>query len=67
MENPKKMVAFAIVERLGQKNRWIRLGPAYENKDGSLNVKVESLPLDVFATGNFTINIREERQKEEAV
>ena len=64
-QSEKKLVAYAIVERIGQKNRWIRLGRAYENSDQSINVKVEALPLDVFSSGNLTINIREETPKED--
>jgi len=63
--NEKKLVAFAIVERLGQKSRWVRLGRAYENSDQSINVKVEALPLDVFSSGNLTINIREDKPRED--
>jgi hypothetical protein len=36
----------------GEKKRWIKIGVAFENKDGSLNVLLDALPV------NGHLNIR---------
>ena len=64
-DNKKKFTAFAIVERRGQKSQWMRLGPAFENKDGSMTAFINSLPFDVFASGELKLNIREDKPKDE--
>jgi hypothetical protein len=38
------MVAYAIVER-GQKSFWVRCGIAFQNRDGSWNVRLDALPV----------------------
>lgn len=50
-ENKMKVV-YSIVERNGKKY-WNRIGTAWINKDGSTNVKLESLPI------NGEMNIRD--------
>lgn len=37
---------FSIIERRGGNNFWHRVGSAWTNKDGSINVRLNSLPLD---------------------
>lgn len=49
---------YSIVENKG-KSIWIRVGVAFENKDGSLNVKLNCLPL------NGTLHIRDRKAKGE--
>ena len=44
MEQNKYKVAYVITER-NDKSYWTRIGVAFTNKDGSLNVKLEALPL----------------------
>lgn len=49
---------FTIVEKPGQdKGFWLEIGVAFENRDGSLNVKLDALPT------NGTIHIREQEQR----
>ncbi len=56
---------YTIVEREGlEKSQWIRLGVAFVNKDQSLNLRLDALPV------NGTLHIREaqngkSRKKEE--
>jgi hypothetical protein len=38
------MIAYTIVER-GQKSFWVRCGIAFQNRDGSWNVKLDALPV----------------------
>ena len=42
----EKLDAFTIVEREGAKPIWVRVGAAFENKDGSLNVYLDALPIN---------------------
>ena len=38
---------YTIVEREGQeKNRWVRIGVAFVNRDQSLNIKLNALPVN---------------------
>lgn len=46
-------IVYAVVERLG-KRHWLRIGMAFVNRDGSLNVKLDALPL------NGQLQIREQ-------
>ena len=42
----KPMAAFSIVERKGlEKPLWTRVGAAFVNRDGSINIYLDSLPL----------------------
>ena len=52
MSNKKTLIAFQITET-GKKNNigepvafWNRIGTAWVNKDGSINLQLNSLPLD---------------------
>lgn len=42
---PQRFAVFAIREAQG-KTTWIRAGSAWRNRDGSLNVFLEVLPID---------------------
>ena len=42
--------------------RWVRVGVAFSNRDGSLNVLLDALPL----SGRLQIRDRSESQKEDA-
>lgn len=49
---------FAIYENKSEgreRSRWVRVGVAFDNKDGSLNVLLDALPL----TGRLQIRARE--------
>jgi len=50
MSNGKHKICYNITERNGKKY-WTRIGVAFENTDGSINVKLDSLPI----TGSFQI------------
>ena len=39
------MIAYTIVER-GDKKYWVRCGAAFQNRDGSLNVRLDALPVN---------------------
>lgn len=53
MEASKKhyRVAYTIVER-NQRKRWVRIGVAFDNRDGSINVLLDAVPT------NGTIQLR---------
>ena len=44
-----------------QRSRWVRIGVAFDNKDGSLNVLLDALPL----TGRLHIRAREAEKPSE--
>ncbi|MFZ5891104.1 MAG: hypothetical protein ACOY0T_08635 [Myxococcota bacterium] len=44
MDNSKMKVAYVIVNRNGKKF-WNRVGAAFVNGDGSINVKLEAVPV----------------------
>ncbi len=58
MEQSKFKVCYVITER-GDKTYWNRIGVAFTNKDGSINVKLDALP-----TGG-TLQIRDYEPREE--
>lgn len=53
---PRKVV-YTVVER-GQRSYWRPIGIAFENRDGSLNVKLDALPV------NGTLQIRDADPKD---
>jgi hypothetical protein len=59
MEQPKFKVAYVITER-NDKTYWNRIGVAFTNKDGSINVKLDALPT------SGTLQIRDYEPREEA-
>lgn len=38
-------IVYAIIER-GARRHWLRIGMAFPNRDGSLNVRLDALPLN---------------------
>lgn len=50
---------FCIVEGKDDKSFWTKIGTAFENKDGSLSVLLNCLPL------NGKLHIREKKAKDE--
>lgn len=42
---PDYKIVFAIVER-GPKKHWLRIGMAFVNRDGSLNVRLDAMPFN---------------------
>ena len=53
------LVAYSIAEKNG-KNFWTKIGVAFKNKDGSLSVKLDCLPI------NGQIHIREYVPRDDA-
>jgi len=52
---------FAVIEREGlAKGIWAPIGAAFQNRDGSWNLKFDLMPLDP----KMTIQMREERDDE---
>ena len=45
MTEKKMKIVYVVTERNG-KSFWNRIGVAFENHDGSLNVKLEALPVN---------------------
>jgi len=58
MEQVKFKVCYVITER-GEKTFWNRIGVAFTNKDGSINVKLDALPT------SGTLQIRDYEPREE--
>ena len=52
----KTLAVFGIT-KIGDKSYWNRIGSAWENRDGSINVQLNFLPLD------GKLNIREQDAK----
>jgi hypothetical protein len=44
MDQSKMKIAYVITQR-GTQKYWTRVGVAFVNKDGSLNVKLEAIPV----------------------
>ena len=53
---PPKAV-YTVIER-GSRSHWLRVGVAFVNRDGSLNVKLDALPV------NGTLHIRDADPKD---
>ena len=47
MQQPKKAskVVYTVVNRPGAPSFWLRLGLAFVNRDGSLSVRLDALPV----------------------
>ncbi len=52
---------FTIIEREGAKNYWCKIGMAHVNKDGSINVYLNALPI------NGKLQIKDKIEKESGV
>lgn len=57
MAQPK--IVYVVTKR-GEKSFWTRVGVAFTNRDGSLNVKLEALPIN----GELQIRDQKERDNE---
>lgn len=57
----ERKAVFTVADRgEGKKPFWVRIGTAFTNKDGSLSVLLDALPV------NGKLQIREEQQRDEA-
>jgi hypothetical protein len=61
MSNKNTKAVYTIIEREDRKNLWLKIGVAFENNDGSLNVILNALPVN----GKLHIRDMEKGQKEE--
>ncbi len=50
---------YTIVERPNAKARWVRIGIGFVNHDGSVNVRLDAMPV------NGTLHIRDHRRTED--
>lgn len=46
MEKAQLKEVFTIIETGEEKNRWIKIGVAFVNKDNSINVVLNALPIN---------------------
>lgn len=59
MTDSNKVKAVYVITGQGEKKFWNKVGVAFVNRDGSLNVKLDSLPID------GELHIRDMESKEE--
>ena len=59
-EKPLEVYTVIDPTREGQKSRWVRIGAAWKNRDGSLNIKLDALPV------NGVLNVRKPKPKEDS-
>ena len=59
MDQSKMKIAYVITQR-GTNKYWTRIGVAFVNKDGSMNVKLEAVPV------NGEIHVRDFVPREES-
>jgi chaperone required for assembly of F1-ATPase len=61
MATSKTLIVYTIIKssRENQDDYWQPIGRAFENKDGSLNVRLNALPV------NGELHIREPKDKDE--
>ncbi len=55
----RPLAVFAVIERENRPSIWIRVGSAFPNRDGSIN-----LLLDAFPIGSNRLQIREQRSED---
>ena len=58
METANLKIVYTITER-GERSFWNRIGVAYVNKDGSLNIKLDAMPV------NGTMHVRDWTPRDE--
>jgi hypothetical protein len=57
----KRLVVYTIVERPGvEKSLWARVGSAWINRDQSINIQLDALPV------NGKLHVREPRERSES-
>ena len=59
-DKPRFKVVYTVVTR-GNRTQWVRLGLAFINRDGSLTVKLDALPI------NGELQIRDPRPDRKSV
>jgi hypothetical protein len=58
-QSPAWKAVYTVVERPNNRTQWVRIGTAFENRDGSLRVLLDALPV------NGTLHIRDSEPKVE--
>lgn len=58
MQEAKTKAVYTIVERQ-QKSRWVRIGIGFVNRDGSINVRLDAVPV------NGKLHLRDYRKKDD--
>ncbi len=58
MDSTKMKAVYTVVERKPGKSYWIRIGIGFENSDGSLNLRLDAVPV------NGTLQVREWESRE---
>lgn len=59
-KNDERKEVFTVIDRgQNEKGWWVRIGSAWVNRDGSVNVKLDALPV------NGTLHIRDPRTDEQ--
>ena len=53
MDEGKMKIVYTVVERGNERSFWVRIGVAFTNRDGSMNVKLDAVPV------NGTLQIRD--------
>lgn len=56
----KPLAVYAIVDRK-EKNYWVRVGAAFANRDGSVTIYLDALPI-----GTNRLQVREQRSQDDA-
>ena len=46
MDAAEKRAIYTIIERKDGKSNWVRVGIGYVNRDGSITVKLDALPVN---------------------
>ena len=63
LENNKVKIAYTVVERNKDGRKfWVRVGAAFVNRDGSLNVRLDAMPVN----GELQIRDYQPRESREA-
>lgn len=66
--NPRHYEVFTIREYIAdrqQRSQWTKVGVAFENKDGSFNIRLHALPVTNLKSGLAELHMRLPRPREE--
>ncbi len=44
-QEPKKKTIYTVIEREGHNDIWVKIGAGHVNRDGSITVKLDALPI----------------------
>jgi hypothetical protein len=60
-QETKLKAVYTIVEREGARDRWVRIGIGFVNRDGSINVRLDAAPVN----GKLHVRDHQKREREE--